>query len=112
MEVAAVVDEDTLRTTAAIIRGKGGEVIPTARSKGGWYISPTKNSSISKLRKEVDACLAKLEAAGVHSFNAHLSDVPDQFIAELERLGWKAETSSISCVQVLSTLDFPRTAAL
>jgi hypothetical protein len=81
------VDEDILSTSAAIIRGKGGEVIPAVRSKGGWYISPTKNAPINKLRKEVDECLAKLEAAGVYSFNAHMLDVPDQLIVELERLG-------------------------
>jgi hypothetical protein len=61
--------------------------MPAVRSKGGWYISPTKNDPVNKLRKEVDECLAKLEAAGVHSFNAHMLDVPDQFIAELERVG-------------------------
>lgn len=87
VEVAAVVNEDMLRTTAAIIHGRGGEVIPAGRSKGGWYISPTKHAQINKLRREVDGTLAKLEATGVHSFNAHMLDVPDAFIDELEQLG-------------------------
>jgi hypothetical protein len=84
VEVAAVVDQDTLSTSAAIMRR---ELIPAVLSKGGWYLGPTKNAPVNKLRREVDECLAKLEAAGVSSFNAHMLEVPDQFIVELERLG-------------------------
>jgi hypothetical protein len=87
VEVAAVVDGQSLSTIAAILHGRGGDVIPAVRSKGGWYINPTKKAPINRLRKEIDDCLAKLEAAGVSSFNAHMLDVPDEFIADLERLG-------------------------
>jgi hypothetical protein len=106
------VDEDILSISAAIIRGKGGEVIPAVRSKGGWYISQTKNAPINKLRKEVDECLAKLEAAGVYNFNARMLDVPDQFIVELERLGVESGDVVHFVRPGLFRLGFPRTAAL
>jgi hypothetical protein len=87
VEVTSVVNAENLETIAAILHPKRGDRIQARASKGGWYIHPSNGAQINRLRTDVDSCLAKLEAVGIYSFDAHMLGVPAELITELERLG-------------------------
>lgn len=87
VEVASIVNAENLETITAILHRKRGDTLQARKSKGGWYIHPSNGAPINRLRVDIDSCLAKLEAAGIYSFDAHMLGVPPDLIAELERLG-------------------------
>lgn len=87
VEVAAIVNDVNLETIAAILHSKHGDTIQARKSKGGWYVRPSNGALIKRLRTRLDSCLARLEAAGINSFDPHMFDVPTNLIAELARLG-------------------------
>ena len=87
VEVASIVNSENLETITAILHRKRGDTLQTRQSKGGWYVHPLNGAPINRLRADVDSCLAKLEAAGIYSFDAHMLGVPPDLIAELQRLG-------------------------
>lgn len=79
-EVASVVDPRRLRLYDAILNDKhGGEVLRASVSQGDWYVYPEMTATIARIRADVDAYLAALEAQGVTDFFFPSTRTPERF---------------------------------
>ncbi len=69
VEVTAAVDKSAEATNAAILnKKKGGSAIKTTLCRKDWYISPSRNANINRIRSCVDKYLSAIESEGLEEF--------------------------------------------
>ena len=69
VEATASMDKGLRETIAAIEDSdKGGQLIPASLCRNGWIVYPKADAKIKRIRRDVDAYLAKIEDEGLQSF--------------------------------------------
>ncbi len=86
LEVTSAVKPRTLRTEAAILdERKGGSFIPRMKGNKDWFINPTVDADISRVRALADEYLADIEKEGIEDFYSQMSSAFSPAVARI----WK-----------------------
>jgi len=84
LEVTSAVNPQTLRTEAAILDDrKGGSFIPRTKATKDWYINPTVDADINRVRALADEYLADIEKEGIEDFYSEMTSVFSPAVARI-----------------------------